>query len=117
MDKVEVVALPVCSCAEVFGENPDCVRHGVATEWALENILPSDWQEMVLGYRRELTASEPLLAQARAQAVEDAAITHEELVRRMREHEMFKPSIDAVLEWTKRGVIRALAQSEGEGKA
>lgn len=36
-----------CTCAEVWGEDPECALHGTATAWALENTLPSQWQELV----------------------------------------------------------------------
>jgi hypothetical protein len=62
--------------------------------------------------RAAITASEPLLAQARAQAVEDAA--------KVAETYRLNLSVDTDftnLPTTIAAAIRALAQSEGEGKA
>jgi hypothetical protein len=33
-----------CTCAEVSGEDPRCKLHGIATDWALENMFVNDWQ-------------------------------------------------------------------------
>lgn len=40
-----------CTCMEVLGEDPNCARHGVETPWALENTLPSEWQNTVIELR------------------------------------------------------------------
>lgn len=37
-----------CTCLEVYGEDPDCTLHGVATDWAVENTMPLDWQQYVI---------------------------------------------------------------------
>lgn len=44
-DVLEEAANDHCTCAEVYGED---------TDWALENTLPDDWQNMVIGYRRRI---------------------------------------------------------------
>lgn len=99
-----------------------------------------EWEDMTdydrVTYRRAaraaLTASEPLLAQARAQAVEDAAKVAGDLAKQWGErwikHNDGKPEqqrdyqngrlagySDGAAEVER--TIRALAQSEGEGKA
>lgn len=43
-----------CTCAEAFGEDPNCTLHGVETAWALENMLPSEWQTQVIELRQML---------------------------------------------------------------
>lgn len=45
-----------CTCMEVYGEDQNCSLHGIATEWALENTLPSEWQNNALEAADELTA-------------------------------------------------------------
>lgn len=37
-----------CTCFEAHGEDPKCVFHGTATQWALENTTPENWQSQVL---------------------------------------------------------------------
>lgn len=87
-----------------------------------------DRQKAVQAFaRHRLTASEPLLAQARAQAVEDAARVaekmaverHDELaLLPNKESPMASEIVTRVTVLTKCAkAIRALAQSEGEGKA
>ncbi len=56
----ELVERQQCSCMEVHGEDPDCIFHGEETEWALANILPSDWQQRVMDLRTERDALESL---------------------------------------------------------
>lgn len=43
----EIEALEPCTCAEAWGENPNCAQHGYRTAWALEHYTPEEWQEMV----------------------------------------------------------------------
>ncbi|MBL9070219.1 MAG: hypothetical protein JNM03_09535 [Sphingopyxis sp.] len=75
----DLIELPQrCTCAEVLGEDPNCDLHGVATEWALENILPRDWQEMVLEQAAELEKLAPLAISLQATA-EAAAHSASEL--------------------------------------
>lgn len=75
----DLIAMPErCTCAEVHGEDPNCALHGVATEWALENILPRDWQEMVLEQAAELEKLAPLAISLQATA-EAAAHSASEL--------------------------------------
>jgi hypothetical protein len=56
----ELVERLQCSCMEVHGEDPDCIFHGEETEWAVANILPSDWQQRVMDLRAERDALEAL---------------------------------------------------------
>lgn len=74
----DLIELPQrCTCAEVLGEDPNCALHGVATEWALENILPRDWQEMVLEQAAELEKLDPLAISLQATAEAAAHSTSE----------------------------------------
>lgn len=74
----DLIELPQrCTCAEVHGEDPNCALHGVATEWALENILPRDWQEMVLEQAAELEKLAPLAISLQATAEAAAHSTSE----------------------------------------
>lgn len=74
----DLIAMPErCTCAEVHGEDPNCALHGVATEWALENILPRDWQEMVLEQAAELEKLAPLAISLQATAEAAAHSTSE----------------------------------------
>lgn len=67
------VANDRCTCAEVYGEDPDCVLHGVETDWALENTLPDDWQNQVLEQRHIIKSLTRDLAEARGKAIEECA--------------------------------------------
>ena len=40
--------LAACSCAEVYGEDPRCARHGFATAWRLSNTTPEEWQQIAV---------------------------------------------------------------------
>ncbi len=45
-----------CTCMEVHGEDPNCSLHGIATAWALENTLPSEWQTCAIEAADQLSA-------------------------------------------------------------
>lgn len=76
-----------CTCAELEGENPDCALHGVTTAWALENLLPSDWQECVIKLRQR--ASSP---------VEEAPADVAGLVQFLRGHHVYCTARDGRFE-------------------
>lgn len=42
---------------EVHGEDPDCVLHGVATDWAIKNMQPFEWRDLVLNLREEIASA------------------------------------------------------------
>lgn len=49
--RAERAANDHCTCAEVYGEHPECVLHGIETEWALKNTFPEDWQTYAVEMR------------------------------------------------------------------
>lgn len=68
-----------CTCLEVHGENPNCTLHGEGTTWALENTLPSEWQE------RNVELAEEKAALARSlKATAEAAAEHLQTVTALR---------------------------------
>ena len=73
MTNETTAAVPVtCTCCEIYGEDPNCALHGAATPWALENYLPSDWQELVIR-----TAAQPARLTPLGLAVRDLIAAEE----------------------------------------
>lgn len=80
----DLISMPArCTCMEVHGEDPNCALHGIATAWALENTLPSDWQSQLLEAADEIAALRERMARA------DLALRNVEagITQRLREWE------------------------------
>ena len=66
MSENNVVKLPRCTCAEVYGEDPRCTMHGNATQWAIVNTTPEEWQDQAVNSLETIDMMDGKLAALRA---------------------------------------------------
>ncbi|MGN6290365.1 MAG: hypothetical protein ACTHNA_14015 [Sphingopyxis terrae] len=76
----EVTQAALCTCAEVFGEDPNCPLHGVETEWAVLNTTGDEWRDQIIEARKVIADLEAQVARLTAQSGEGRSGAGEEAV-------------------------------------